>query len=110
MTEAGIHSMKAVLVAAICALAPLQARAGDIPQSRFDELKMDCDTCHGTRGVSVVPDQTPSIAGKSERYLLSQLRAFQSGKRRHDTMGLMGNVMSEDEMKAIAHYYSRVRR
>jgi cytochrome c553 len=102
--------MKSVLLIAFAALFPLSAGAAEIPPQRFDELKMDCDTCHGVRGISVVPDQTPSIAGKSERFLVTQLESFRSGKRRHDTMGLMGNTMSDDEIKAIARYYSRIKR
>ncbi len=102
--------MRAAFLLPVLSLAAFDAAAGEIPAQRFDELKMDCDTCHGVRGVSVVPDQTPSIAGMSERALIGQLKAFRDGKRRHDTMGLMGNSMSDAEIRAIARYYSRVRR
>jgi cytochrome c553 len=91
-------------------LAAYGAMAGDITPQRFDELKMDCNTCHGVRGISVVPDQVPSIGGKSERFLVTQLQAFRTGKRRHDTMALMGDTMSDGEIAAIARYYSRVKR
>ncbi|WP_363347219.1 c-type cytochrome [Methylocystis echinoides] len=73
-------------------------------------LRMECDTCHGVDGVSVVPDQTPTIAGKSEAYLFRQLQAFETGKRRHETMLMMGQKLSDQEMKALARYYSRVKR
>ncbi|WP_442756407.1 c-type cytochrome [Methylocystis sp. JAN1] len=102
--------MKAVFFAPFLALAAFGAAAGEIPAQRFDELKMDCDTCHGVRGVSVVPDQVPSIAGRSEGFLVSQLKAFRTEKRRHDTMALMGDTMSDAEIRAIARYYSRVKR
>ncbi len=83
--------------------------AAEIPRNRFDELRMDCDTCHGVNGISPTPDQVPSIAGKSERFLISQLLAFRAGKRRHETMFLMGNNLTDDEVKAVARYYSRIR-
>lgn len=102
--------MKKVIPFLICALFPHFASAEEISAQRFDELKMNCDTCHGARGVSVVPDQTPSIAGMSERALVSQLQAFRAGKRRHDTMGLMGGTMSDSEIRAIARYYARSKR
>jgi cytochrome c553 len=73
-------------------------------------LRMECDTCHGVNGVSAVPDQTPSIAGRSERYLLQQLQAFQTGKRPHETMLIMGQKLSDQEMRALARYYSRAKR
>lgn len=102
--------MRFIWPIAFCALFTFPAAAAEISPQRFDELKMNCDTCHGVRGISVVPDQTPSIAGKSEKYILTQLEAFRSGKRRHDTMGLMGATMTDEEMKAIARYYARVKR
>jgi cytochrome c553 len=73
-------------------------------------LRMECDTCHGVDGVSVVPDQTPSIAGRSERELLRRLRAFRSGEIPHETMLLMGQKLSDRELRALARYYSRVKR
>lgn len=84
------------------------ARAGD--RDSLAGLRMECDTCHGVGGVSVVPDQTPTLAGKSESYLLRQLRAFQTGKRAHETMQIMGQKLSDDELKALARYYARVKR
>jgi cytochrome c553 len=102
--------MKTTLLLLFLMVATFGAAAGEITPQRFDELKMDCDTCHGVRGASVVPDQVPSIAGKSERFLVTQLQAFRAGKRHHDTMALMGDTMSDEEIRAIARYYSRVKR
>jgi cytochrome c553 len=102
--------MKATLPLLLLIFAAVGAVAAEIAPQRFDELKMDCDICHGVRGVSVVPDQVPSIAGKGERFLVTQLQAFRAGKRRHDTMALMGNAMSDEEIRAISRYYSRVKR
>jgi cytochrome c553 len=73
-------------------------------------LRMECDTCHGVNGVSPMPDQTPSLAGKGERYLFEQLRAFRSGKRKHETMLIMGSKLSDAEMRDLAHYYAHVKR
>jgi cytochrome c553 len=69
-------------------------------------LRMECDTCHGIGGVSPTPDQTPSLAGKSERYLTQQLQAFRSGKRKHETMLIMGSKLSDAEIREIARYYA----
>lgn len=102
--------MKATFFTLFLAVAAFGAAAGEIPARRLDGLKMNCDTCHGVRGLSAAPDQTPSIAGKSERFLVSRLQAFRAGKRRHDTMALMGDAMSDAEIRAIARYYSRIKR
>jgi cytochrome c553 len=86
---------------------PSAALAGD--SQNLSGLLMECDTCHGVKGVSVVPDQTPSLAGRSEAYLLRQLQAFHSGKRSHGAMLIMGEKLTPQEMKAIARHYSRIR-
>jgi cytochrome c553 len=58
--------MKAILfLASIFQMLVTPLAAAEITGNRFDELKMDCDTCHGVNGVSPTPDQVPSIAGKS---------------------------------------------
>ncbi len=102
--------MRAILfLASIFQVLVTPLAAAEIPLKRFDELKMDCDTCHGVNGVSPTPDQVPSIAGKSERFLVNRLLAFRAGKRRHETMFLMGNELTDDEVKAVARYYSRFR-
>lgn len=89
---------------AVCAVASASAEVAD---SRFNELKINCDRCPGVGGRSPTPDQTPSLAGKSEHYLVSRLKAFETGKRRHQTMNLLGVSMTDEEKKAIARYYAR---
>lgn len=86
---------------------PSPAAAGD--SEGLKGLLMECDTCHGVNGVSVVPDQTPSLAGKSESHLLRQLQAFQAGKRTHGAMLIMGEKLTAREMKAIARHYARLK-
>ena len=103
--------MKAIwrpLCAAIALALPCAAMAEDT--DRLAGLRMECDTCHGVDGVSPTPDQTPSLAGKSERFLVQQLAAFRSGKRKHETMLIMGSKLSDQELHALARYYARAKR
>lgn len=95
-----------LLIFLIIAGVPPRASA-EAANSRFNDLKLNCDTCHGVGGHSPTPDQTPSLAGKNEKYIVSKLKAFESGKRRHQTMNLLGGSMTNEEMKALARYYSR---
>lgn len=96
------------LCAAVAALLPFVANAKE--PDGLAGLRMECDICHGIDGVSPTPDQTPSLAGKSERYLTQQLQAFRSGKRKHETMLIMGSKLSDEELRALARYYARVKR
>jgi cytochrome c553 len=95
-------------VAAFSAALPYASLANDADS--LAGLRMECDTCHGVNGVSPTPDQTPSLAGKSERYLIQQLQAFRSGKREHETMLIMGSKLSDAEMRELAHYYAGIKR
>jgi cytochrome c553 len=95
-------------ILALVVAAAFPAFAGD--RDTLAGLRMECDTCHGVDGVSVVEDQTPSIAGMSERVLLRRLRAFRNGDVPHETMLLMGQKLSDRELKDLARYYSRVKR
>ncbi len=45
--------MAALLTGVFFMVATFEPAAGEIAPQRFDELKIDCDTCHGVRGVSV---------------------------------------------------------
>jgi cytochrome c553 len=77
------------------------AAAQPLPQN----LISGCTPCHGTDGISKSAD-VPNLAGQNEAYLLNQLRAFHSGKRAHKEMRIMSRHMTEEEMEAIAAYFS----
>lgn len=67
-----------------------------------------CAQCHGAQGLGV-GDVFPQIAGQSATYLANQLRAWRSGTRRDDPMGLMRGIalrLSEPEASAVAAYYA----
>ena len=83
------------------------AISGEFQNSRLNDFKINCDTCHRVGGHSPTPNQVPSLAGKSEKSLISQFKAFREGKRKHQTMIFLTNSMTDEEMKQIARYYSR---
>jgi cytochrome c553 len=64
-----------------------------------------CAACHGADGNSVNP-VWPSIAGQHATYIVQQLQAFKGGMRSDPLM--LGQVMmlSEDDMKNLAVYFS----
>ena len=62
------------------------AISGEFQNSRLNDFKINCDTCHRVGGHSPTPNQVPSLAGKSEKSLISQFKAFREGKRKHQTM------------------------
>src|SRR4029450_161545 len=67
-----------------------------------------CNVCHGANGISTLPD-APNLAGQPEIYLSNQLRAYRSGERRHEVMGLVAKALSDDEIEDLAAGVSSLR-
>jgi cytochrome c553 len=67
-----------------------------------------CQTCHGIDGVAKIPI-APHIAGESQIYLETQLKAFRSGKREHEIMSLIAKNLSDDDISDLAAWYSSIK-
>ena len=72
--------------------------------SRGVMLSNSCAACHGTDGKS--PGAIPSINGKSSQFLVAALRDFRDGKRPATVMGRHATGYSDEEIQAIADYFS----
>jgi cytochrome c553 len=80
-------------------------QAGDAALGK-EKAKM-CQTCHGIDGVAKIPS-APNIAGESELYLVTQLKAFRSGKRTHEIMSLVAQQLSDEDIENLAAWYSSI--
>jgi cytochrome c553 len=89
----------ATLLVALFLVAPACA------QQAAPELISGCVPCHGANGIARF-GEVPILAGQNAPYLLNQLHAFQSGKRTHKEMRTMTRNLTEEEMEAIAAYFS----
>lgn len=79
--------------------------AGDAGQT----VKAVCAACHGADGNSTEPT-VPKLAGLDQEYLMRQLKAFASGKRRDETMtGIVAGI-DPNEFSALAAYYGTMMR
>ncbi|WP_297769296.1 c-type cytochrome [uncultured Roseovarius sp.] len=67
-----------------------------------------CTACHGVDGIALM-DDAPNLAGESVMYIDTQLKAFRTGKRQHDIMSEIASEMSNDEIRAVADWYSSVK-
>ena len=67
-----------------------------------------CAVCHGPLGLSVQPD-TPNLAGQPVIYLSAQLKAYRSGSRKHEVMSVMAKPLSDDDIAALATWFSSIR-
>lgn len=92
------------LVFLICLSAPL---AGAAHAADPEEIaRTVCAACHGTDGNSAEP-QNPKLAGMDQEYLLRQLRAFASGKRRDEAMSGIIAGIDPGQFARLAAYYGK---
>lgn len=66
-------------------------------------LSSECMTCHRAGGSN---GSIPSLAGRSREYILSALAAFKSGERQSSVMQDVAKRLADDEMLALAAYFS----
>lgn len=66
-----------------------------------------CQTCHGIDGLARIPS-APHIAGESQVYLVTQLKAFRAGTRTHEIMSLIAKDLSDEDIENLAAWYSSI--
>ncbi len=97
----------AALAPAAFALASAQpALAGDAAAGKVKAAK--CKTCHGLDGIAKIPI-APHLAGESQIYLETQLKAFRSGKRIHEMMSVIAKDLTDEDIADVAAWYSSIR-
>jgi len=79
----------------------------EIAMQDIDKLTKACAACHGDDGVGR-KNSYPNIGGQNEVYLLSALRAYQSGSRKNDRMNAMTKDLNDKQLQDLAAYYSRM--
>ena len=105
--------MKSLLALTLSALISLPALANDAKatpakpdlakgQAKATEVCTACHTADGTRGSPA----NPILQGQHSEYLVKQLTEFKAGKRANAVMGGMAGLLSEDDMKNVAAFYS----
>jgi cytochrome c553 len=70
-----------------------------------------CEICHADAGVGIAPS-FPYLAGQYADYTEKQLSMWKAGERRNDPLDVMAEIarrLEEDEIRALALYFARVR-
>jgi len=73
---------------------------------RGGDLTTDCIECHGMSGKGSF--ESPAIAGLDEAYILKQLRAFYSKKRKSvdDMMHVYTEDLNDQDLQDLAAYWA----
>lgn len=66
-----------------------------------------CSACHGQNGISLSPTW-PTLAGQHEDYILHALMQYRDGTRKDPVMMPLAEALSEDDVKLVALYFSRL--
>lgn len=80
---------------------------GALAEVNVTGLANTCNNCHGTGGVSV-GQSMPSIAGLPEAYLKNVLMEWKSGARASASMTRLISGYTDEEIAALAAYYSKL--
>lgn len=90
---------------AAVALQASPATAADAAAGR--QKARQCQTCHGLDGIAKIPI-APHLAGESQIYLQTQLKAFRSGKREHEMMSVVAKNLSDEDIADLAAWYASI--
>ncbi|MFN2334853.1 MAG: cytochrome c [Wenzhouxiangellaceae bacterium] len=72
-------------------------------------LAYTCTGCHGIPFYNnIYPTYSvPRLGGQNEQYLISALKAYRSGQRKHATMQAQANTLSDQDIEDVAAYFVR---
>jgi len=82
---------------------------GAFAEGDYKAGKIKAYTCTGCHGIvnyqNTYPTyHVPRIGGQNKEYLVISLQAFKSGQRKHKTMNLQAEALSEQDIEDIAVY------
>jgi len=66
-----------------------------------------CVSCHGADGISQLLD-APNLAGETNIYLDTQLKAFKRGQREHEVMSHVAAALTDVEIREVANWYANI--
>lgn len=86
----------------------LAETAGDAEEGRIKAYT--CTGCHGVTGWSnAYPNyHVPKIGGQNYDYLVTALTGYKNGTRQHPTMQVQGESMTDQDIRDIAVYLSKI--
>jgi len=100
-----VHARLFILVLVLVATLPT-GHAADAAAGKAKAAA--CGACHGAKGIAVAPD-APNLAGQPEMYLAEQLKAYRSGKRKHEVMSLMAKPLSDGDIGNLSAWFASIK-
>lgn len=104
-----MHSKLIRIFAFSLLFAMVSPAASALDRGELVDVIAQCAACHGQEGIAK-DVEIPNLAGQHDRYLVEQLQNFRSGKRQHKEMRYMSRHIADEEIEALAQYYSNLPR
>jgi cytochrome subunit of sulfide dehydrogenase len=82
----------------------------NLSPSGVRSLAANCAACHGTNGNPARGSTLAGLAGKPRNELLTALTQFKEGKKPATLMHQLAKGYSDEELAALADYFSRQNR
>ncbi|CAD7056672.1 MULTISPECIES: c-type cytochrome [Pseudorhizobium] len=93
-------------IADLAAWYSAQQASASLPSDKNEDMApAACVSCHGADGLATI-DDAPNLAGENAIYIDTQLKAFRSGKRKHEIMSEIAAGLSDAEIRAVADWYA----
>ncbi len=94
-------------------VALLLGMGGSVPAADEEAGKAKGDTCLGCHGIAHYQNtyptyRVPKLAGQNAEYIVAALKAYKNGERQHPTMTPQAQSLSEQDMRDIAAWISRM--
>ncbi len=83
-----------------------RALAGDLMAGKAKAEAL-CQVCHGLDGRATVP-MAANLSGQQKQYIIAQLEAYRSGRRRHEQMNIVAKMLDDDDIENVAEWYSSI--
>ncbi|MGB5452483.1 MAG: cytochrome c [Sedimenticolaceae bacterium] len=66
-----------------------------------------CQTCHGMDGRGIVA-MVANIGGQQKQYLVKQLGDYRAGRRQHQQMSIIVQMLSDEDIDNVTEWYSSI--
>ena len=96
-----------LLLVAMTASMAAPSRAGDLRAGKA-KVEAVCQTCHGLDGRATIP-MAANLSGQQKEYIVAQLQAYRSGKRKHEQMAIIAKMLTDEDIENVAEWYSSIR-
>jgi len=93
-----LHKLTTALLFSLLSLTTVSA-------DELTTLTTVCAACHGANGISNAP-VFPNLAGQQPIYMADQIKAMKAGIRKNSLMEAVIKDLSDQQIDALAEYYS----